>query len=77
MKFTHDQMKVVARLYHKYQVPLDQLPYTETIEQMFAEFCQNSTRNPITGETITLRDFWMGLLNLRKAGELGKLQKTR
>jgi len=71
MKFTHAQTKVVARLYLEYGVPVDQLPYTETIEQMLTDFAKQ------TGLTLTLREFYLGMINLRKAGSLGRLQKKR
>lgn len=66
MKLNHSEIKVVARLYLTYGVPLDQLPYTETIEYMLTEFAKQTQR------TLTLREFWTSLLSLRKAGKLGK-----
>lgn len=69
MKLTHDQIKIAAKLYLKYSVPLDQLPYTTTFEKMLTDFAKES------GLTITLMDFYTGLMNLRKAGKLGKLNR--
>lgn len=67
MKFTHEQTKIVAKLYLKYSISLDQLPYTETFERMLTDFAKE------TGLTVTLRDFYTGLMNLRKAGKLGRI----
>jgi hypothetical protein len=47
------------------------LPYTETIENMFADFARQINR------PITLREFWLGLLNIRKAGQLGRITKKK
>lgn len=70
MKFTHEEMKVVAKLYYLYKMPMDQLPYTETFELMFADFMRQTNR------TMSLRQFYLGCLNFRKSGELGKMKAT-
>ena len=61
------KVSIVKRLYRKYGVPLDKLPYTTEFERMIGEFA---------GETkmaFTLREFYTELLRLRKSGQLGKL----
>jgi len=69
MTFTHEETKVVAKLYLQYGIPLDQLPYTKIFEQMTTDFAKQ------TQKILTLKEFYSALLKLRKAGKLGKLKR--
>lgn len=71
MKLTHSQNQIASKLYQNHGTPLDKLPYTTMFERMLTVFAKE------TGLTLSLRDFYVILINLRKAGKLGKTRKTR
>lgn len=67
MNFPASKISIVKRLYQKYGIPLDKLPYTTEFEEMMAEFAKESRM------VLNLKMFYTGLLKLRKSGKLGKL----
>ena len=68
-KLTPKQSEVVKRLYQEFNEPVDQLPYTRLFEKMVSTFTARTQR------VITLRQFWMAILYMRKQGTLGKLAR--
>lgn len=69
MNFPASKIDIVKQLYRRYAIPLDKLPYTGQFEQMLADFAKESKM------VLTLRQFYTGLLKLRKSGKLGKLTR--
>ena len=55
---------LVRELYTRSSRTVDDLPYTDEFDQLYAEFVTRS------GRRITQHDFWRAIANARKAGRL-------
>jgi hypothetical protein len=55
---------LVRELYTRSSRTVDDLPYTDEFDRLYAEFVARS------GRRITQHDFWRAIANARKAGRL-------
>ena len=64
LDLSDSQIGILVDIYAGYAATLDDLPYTEEFEQLYAEFQAR------TGLGIERRYVWRALSNCRKAGRL-------
>jgi hypothetical protein len=64
-----EQLNTLCDLYGLATPALDDLPYTDDFERLYAEFTRR------TGLTIERRYVWKALCNARKAGRLIRKEK--
>jgi hypothetical protein len=64
-ELSDEQKHVLEDLYARVTVSVDDLPYTEEMEQLHVEFVARS------GLSVTIRDVYKALKNLGRQGRLG------
>lgn len=69
MRITNADKQVVAGLYARTRKTVDDLPYTDEFERIYAEFCER------TGRDWTRHDVWRLLSNARKASRLTRKER--
>lgn len=68
-RITSADKQVIAELYTRTRKTVDDLPYTEEFERIYAEFCER------TGRDWTRHDVWRLLSNARKASRLTRKER--
>ncbi|NLF30370.1 MAG: hypothetical protein GX591_05720 [Planctomycetes bacterium] len=63
----HEEMLIES--YGRMARTLDDLPYTQEFEQLYAGFVESSRRD------LSRHDLWRALTNLRKAGRLARKER--
>ncbi len=68
-RITNADKQIVTELYVRTRKTVDDLPYTDEFEQLYAEFCERS------GRDWTRHAFWRLLSNARKASRLTRKER--
>jgi hypothetical protein len=64
VRLSNAHKAIVGELYEKASRTVDDLPYTDEFDKLYAEFVARS------GRQLTRHDFWRALSNARKASRL-------
>ena len=69
VRIREDHKQLLAGLYERTAKTLDELPYTEEFERLFASFLQK------TGLNISRHEVWHLLAGQRKAAKLARMKR--
>lgn len=68
-RITNTDKRILAELYEQTRKTVDDLPYTDEFERIYAKFCER------TGRDWTRHDVWRLLSNARKASRLKRKER--
>ena len=70
IRLCDEHKELLNELYLRTKKTLDDLPYTEEFERLHASFLNR------TGLNLDRHDVWLAIVNIRKAGRLGRKKRS-